>query len=193
MPTRSETRRDILRAARDVIAEDGYPATTFQRIALRAGVSRPTLHYYFNTREQVYGVLLREVLDQLADCVDTARRQRGLRNQLASFLTAMQRCCAADPTAMKFLVTARLEQRRGPLRHDTAELVVATVHGFYDAIAADAAGRGELTAGSDAHAVADMLASVFWGMCFHAGVHRREPATPPSLPGNCCECATTDC
>jgi AcrR family transcriptional regulator len=42
-----------LRAAREVINERGYEAATFQAIAQRAGFSRPTMHYYFHTKEQV--------------------------------------------------------------------------------------------------------------------------------------------
>lgn len=164
-----QTRRTILRAARDVIAECGYPAATFQQIATRAGVSRPTLHYYFGTREQVYDVLLREVHGQMAACVRQARGQTGLRSRLAAFTEEMQRFSAEDPVAMRFLVSARLEQRRGPHRHDAAHLVVSSVHAFYDAIAADAVRHGELGPDIDTHAVADMLASLFWGMAFHAG------------------------
>ncbi|WP_238994733.1 TetR/AcrR family transcriptional regulator [Mycolicibacterium chubuense] len=165
-----QTRLTILRAAREVMAERGYHASTFQQIAARAGVSRPTLHYYFGTREQVYDVLLTEVGAQVTDCVAQARREHGLRPQLTTFITAMQQLSAADPEVMRFLVTARLERcKPPPPRQDAAQAVVAAVHAFYDTIVLDAVRRGELAAGTDAHAVADMLASLFWGTAFHAG------------------------
>jgi AcrR family transcriptional regulator len=50
----TETRARILRAAREVINERGYEAANFQAIASRAGLSRPTMHYYFHTREEIY-------------------------------------------------------------------------------------------------------------------------------------------
>ena len=49
----AETRSRILRPARDVINEHGYEAANFQAIASRAGLSRPTMHYYFHTREAI--------------------------------------------------------------------------------------------------------------------------------------------
>jgi AcrR family transcriptional regulator len=164
-----QTRLVILRAAREVISERGYHAATFQQIAARAGVSRPTLHYYFGNREQVYDVLLAEVRQQVTECIAAAQQQAGLRAQLTEFITAIQGLAGADPTAMRVLVTARLEHQRPSQRHDAAHAVVGLVHAFYDDVVLEAVRRGELPSATDAHAVADMLASLFWGMGFHAG------------------------
>jgi AcrR family transcriptional regulator len=164
-----QTRRTILAAARDVISERGYHAATFQQIASRAGVSRPTLHYHFGSREQVYDCLLADVHQRVSACVAEAAAVPGLCRQAVVFVEAMQRLSADDPAAMRFLVTARLEHQRGLQRHDAAHPVVSTVHGFFDTIAHEAVRNGELRPGTDAHAVADMLAALFWGMGFHAG------------------------
>lgn len=163
------TRRNILDAAREVIAERGYHAATFQQIAVRAGVSRPTLHYYFANREQVYEILLRDAYARVAECAVAAQRESGLRSQLTVFLGAMQDLYITDTATMKFLVSARLEHHRGQQRHDAADAVVSTVQGFYHSIVVQAIAHGELAADTDARAVADMLAALFWGMGFHAG------------------------
>ena len=163
------TRVRILGAAREVIAERGYHATTFQQIALRAGVSRPTLHYYFATREQVYEILLRDAYARVAECAVAAQRESGLRDQLRVFVEQMQQLSLPDAVAMRFLVTARLEHHRGRPRTDAADAVVASVHGFYHSIVMQAIAHGELAADCDPRAVADMLAAVFWGMGFYAG------------------------
>ncbi|MCV7153138.1 TetR/AcrR family transcriptional regulator [Mycolicibacterium pyrenivorans] len=163
------TRRNILDAAREVIVERGYGAATFQKIALRAGVSRPTLHYYFSTREQLYEILLRDAYSRVAECAVAAQREHGLRDQLAVFVLAMQQLNISDTATVRFLVTARLEHHRGGRRSDAADAVVATVHGFYHSIVVQAIAHGELAPDVDALAVADMLAAVFWGMGFHAG------------------------
>lgn len=168
-PDSEATRLRILESARQVIAERGYRAATFQQIALRAGVSRPTLHYYFATREQVYEILLRQIYSQVAECAVAAQREVGLRQQLTVFIEAMQQLMGSDEAAMRFLVAARLEHHRDRQRHDAADAVVATVHGFYQSIVVQAIAHDELAPDTDPRAVADMLAALFWGMGFHAG------------------------
>ncbi|MBX7451221.1 TetR/AcrR family transcriptional regulator [Mycolicibacterium sp. 3033] len=166
------TRRGILVAARGVITERGYQAATFQQIAMRAGVSRPTLHYYFGSREQIYDVLLAEVHHAMMGCVAEAQQQVGLRDQLASFLGSLQRWSLEDADTLRFLVAARLEHHRGPHRAEAAARIFAAVHSFYDSVVVEAMRRGELPSDIDAAAVADMLAGLFWGAGFHAGFLR---------------------
>lgn len=166
------TRRGILEAARDVIGERGYQAATFQQIALRAGVSRPTLHYYFDSRDHIYDVLLTEIHQRLAECVEQAQREVGLRNQLSRFAETLQRWSVEESRTVQFLIAARLEHHRGLHRAEAAARVFAAVHAFYDSVVIQAAQRGELRPGLDVGAVADMLAAVFWGAGFHAGFLR---------------------
>ncbi|EJZ07102.1 TetR/AcrR family transcriptional regulator [Mycolicibacterium vaccae] len=164
-----QTRRTIVCAARELIAERGYHAATFQQIAARAGVSRPTLHYYYATREQLYEALLADVRDSVDACAAEAVQAKTLLTQLAVFGAGIQRLGAAEPALMKVLVTARIDHHRGTHRHDTASALAAAVHAFYDAVVVEAVRRGELPPDTDAHAVADMLGALFWGLGFHTG------------------------
>ena len=164
-----QTRRTIQRAARDLIAERGYHAATFQQIAQRAGVSRPTLHYYFPTREGLYAALLADIRDRVAECATAAVGAGSLRRQLAAFTAELQRLGAAEPALMKMVVTARIDHHRGVHRHEAATEIVSAVHAFYDTVVVDAVGRGELAPDTDVRAVADLLAALFWGLGFHAG------------------------
>ncbi|PRC49299.1 TetR/AcrR family transcriptional regulator, partial [Mycobacterium sp. ITM-2017-0098] len=95
-----QTRRTIQRAARDLIADRGYHAATFQQIAQRAGVSRPTLHYYFPTREVLYEALLADIRDRVAECAATAAGEGSLLTQLAAFTSELGRLGAAEPALM---------------------------------------------------------------------------------------------
>ena len=166
------TRRTILLAARDVIVERGYQAATFQQIAARAGVSRPTLHYYFRSREHIYDVLLAEIHHKLVDCAAEAQREPGLRNQLSHFLDSLHRSSVEERTTLRFLVAARLEHRRGLHGAEGAARVFAAVHSFLDAVVGQAVRRGELPTDIDVAVVADMLAALFWGAGFHGGFLR---------------------
>ncbi|MCG7593512.1 TetR/AcrR family transcriptional regulator [Mycobacterium sp. PSTR-4-N] len=165
------TRQTIVRAARDVITECGYPAATFQQIAVRAGVSRPTLHYYFQTRDQVYETLVQAVHAQITACIAHARQRSDSRGQLVAFTEEVVRLCGEDPGALRFLVTVQVEQRRGVHRSPTAESVIAAIHGFYGSLAAAVSDDG-------ARGLADLLASVFWGIAFHAGFVARDGKGP---------------
>src|SRR5256714_13952232 len=105
----AETRARILRAAREVINERGYEAANFQAIASRAGLSRPTMHYYFHTREEIYDCLVAEAYLIVADCIAQAKHEDTLLNQLSAFVAGAYRSGFGDPTMMKFIITARLE------------------------------------------------------------------------------------
>ncbi len=163
------TRQTILRAARDVISSSGYPAATFQQIALRAGVSRPTLHYYFETRDHVYETLVQAMGAQIAASIAEAQERVEPRGQLVAFTETVERLCGEDPGALRFLVTIQVEQHRGVHCSPTAASVIAAIHAFYDSVA-DAA------LGDDGRGLADLLASMFWGLAFHAGFVARDGA-----------------
>lgn len=165
----AETRARILRAAREVINERGYEAANFQAIASRAGLSRPTMHYYFRTREQMYDCLITEAYLIVCDCIAQAKREDTLLNQLAAFVAAAHRSGFADQSMLRFVITARLEFHRSPSLRDNPGPVVAAVQGFYASVVDDAIARGEIPADTDAAAVVNMLLALFLGMGFFAG------------------------
>ena len=165
----AETRARILRAARDVINERGYEAANFQAIASRAGLSRPTMHYYFHTREEIYDCLVAEAYSVVADCIAQAKCEDTLLNQLAAFVAAAYRSGFTDRAMMRFTVTARLESHRSPSLRQNSGPVIAAVHAFYTSVVDDAIVRGEIPADTDAAAVVNMLLAMFLGMGFYAG------------------------
>jgi AcrR family transcriptional regulator len=165
----AETRARILRAAREVIIERGYEAANFQAIASRAGLSRPTMHYYFHTREEIYDCLIAEAYSIVADCIAQAKRQDTLLNQLSTFATAAGRSGFADQSMLRFVIAARLESHRSPSLREHPGPVVSAVHAFYASVVDDAMARGEIPPETDAPAVVNMLLAMFLGMGFYAG------------------------
>ncbi|MGE0217381.1 TetR/AcrR family transcriptional regulator [Mycolicibacterium sp.] len=163
------TRRRILDAAREVIAERGQAGATFQLIAARAAVSRPTLHYYFNTREHVYDILLRDAATRVHRCATDALREENLYGQLRVFVTAIGRLSVEDGVFVRFLVAAGVDRYRRRERSAAADALVATVQGACRTMVVRAMGRGEVPAGTDVGAVADMLAATFWGLGLSGG------------------------
>ncbi len=168
----------ILRAAREVINERGYEAATFQAIAQRAGFSRPTMHYSFHTKEQVYESLQQDAYSVVSDCIAQARRRNTLLKQLATFVAGAQRMDMADGSMMRFIIASRLEMHRNPSLRGTATPAASAVAGFYEWMVDDAVRRGEIPPEADKRAIVDMLFAMFWGMGFFAGyVHQPEDVT----------------
>jgi AcrR family transcriptional regulator len=60
-----DTKKKILAAAEKVFHHNGFKGTRTAMIAEEAGISRTMLHYYFNTKEALFG----EVLDQTLGAV----------------------------------------------------------------------------------------------------------------------------
>lgn len=61
----AERRKQVLAAAREVIEEQGLAMLTMERIALRAGVSKPVAYSQFPNRSAVLVALLEEFWDDL--------------------------------------------------------------------------------------------------------------------------------
>lgn len=64
--SRAETRLKVFTAAIDLIAEQGYNATTVEAIADRAGVAKGTVFYNFGSKEALFAQLLDYGIGRLA-------------------------------------------------------------------------------------------------------------------------------
>lgn len=161
-----ETRNRILRAARQVINERGFPAATFQAIAQQADLSRPTLHYYFTSREEIYDVLVEEAGAVVADCIASAEPHDTLAASLSSLISAIWDTDYRDRSQIAFLISARLESSRNPdLGYDR----VTALRSHLAALVDQAAARGELRGGGDTAPIVDMLNAMLWGVGLYAG------------------------
>ncbi|MDT5177122.1 MAG: hypothetical protein QOJ95_1320 [Mycobacterium sp.] len=162
----AETRNRILRASRQVINERGYQAATFQAIAVAAGLSRPTLHYYFASREEIYRALVAETSVIITDFVAAARRQSTLAEQFAALVAAIREADFRDRSQIAFLISARLESTRNP---ELRAYAVDGLKDFLTTLVVDAKGRGELADDTATGPVVEMLQAMLWGVGFYAG------------------------
>src|SRR5213078_2413847 len=62
---RSARRKQLLAAAQDVFAANGYHAAAMDEIAERAGVSKPVLYQHFPGKLELYLALLEIHVDEL--------------------------------------------------------------------------------------------------------------------------------
>jgi TetR/AcrR family transcriptional regulator len=94
----------IARAAARLFAEKGYEATSVREIVMAAGVAKPTLYYYFQSKEGlahalitgsliVLGSTLEQIVSHVADPVDC----------LEQVIEAHYNFCREDPDRVRFI------------------------------------------------------------------------------------------
>lgn len=57
------TEARIVRAAYGIFLLYGYHGTKLEQIATRAGVSKSSIHYYFRSKEKLYGIVVELIID----------------------------------------------------------------------------------------------------------------------------------
>lgn len=92
----------ILEAALRCLARDGYAAASLQRIADEAGVQKRMVHYYFDSREQLFDRVVRRVGDRLLAQVEDA--VEGLEDPVDIVAAAFDRLWAGITTDRALLV-----------------------------------------------------------------------------------------
>ncbi|MFF8934419.1 TetR/AcrR family transcriptional regulator [Streptomyces paradoxus] len=69
---RAARERQVLDAATEEFGRHGYEATTVAAIATKVGVTKPLLHHYFGSKQDLYLACLNPVGDRLLHAVRTA-------------------------------------------------------------------------------------------------------------------------
>lgn len=175
----AETRKRILRAAREVFSERGYDAATFQAIAVRADLTRPAINHYFSDKLALYREVTKETNEVLVGAsIRRARGEKTLVGRVSAFIDAATQADIENRTASAFLITVALESQRHPdLSDEEADSVRATRE-FLSWAINDAIKRGEVPADTDAPALTETLLAVLLGVGFYAGfVAKRELET----------------
>ncbi len=57
---RSETKQKLMEAALEVFTEKGFAGASTREIVEKSGVTKPTLYYYFGSKENLYRTLIEE-------------------------------------------------------------------------------------------------------------------------------------
>ena len=96
----------LVKAARELFAEQGFVATTRDQIAERAGVTRGALYHHFESKTAVAAAVVAALEDELvARVVGAATEAEDVRTQLHLACRAYMDA-AADPTIARILADA---------------------------------------------------------------------------------------
>ena len=85
---RLRNQAQIMRAAEQVFAEQGYRGATTAAIADRAGLPKANVHYYFGTKEALYRAVLDDILDLWLGELDYITADREPAEALGHFIHA---------------------------------------------------------------------------------------------------------
>ncbi len=107
--------RQILQAARTILARRGYAGTTVSLVAAEAGVSRGLLHYYFKNKEDM---LARVIDENMAASVilveDLLARSRNATEIADRLVEALQQLFKIDPDFFSLFFEAEAAARQSP-------------------------------------------------------------------------------
>jgi AcrR family transcriptional regulator len=134
-PQNARSRRTVaalVRAARELIEEDGFAALTMAAVAQRAGVSRRAVYLHFATRTDLLGALYRSLgetedlgrsLQAVWDCPDAttaltewAEHITRSHPRILGVLRAVERARYDDPDAAELWQTAQGNWLKGSRR-----------------------------------------------------------------------------
>ncbi len=64
-----EVRDRIFRSALRNFSHKGYAATSLREVSEDAGTTKPMIYYYFGSKEGLYGSIVRDILEEMADAI----------------------------------------------------------------------------------------------------------------------------
>ena len=163
---------EIVEAALEVFAEKGFAAARLDEIASRAGVSKGALYLYFETKEELFRAVVRDVAAPNIEAVRAmAETYQGSFAELAPLILGRMAqiiCASSLPAVVKMVVG---ESRNFPdlarVWHDT---VVSKALGLMTGLIVRAQERGEVGPGDPrlfaVSLVGPMVVSILWREVF---------------------------
>jgi len=121
-----ESRKAILRAAREGFAARGFYGTSMEYITRNAGVSKGAVYWYFPGKWEVYKAVVAEEAERLIEIVLPPGLELPAGEAMDFFLTRGERLIdlfAEDPVCRLLFIHLQLEAMRG--REEMIELVTA--------------------------------------------------------------------
>lgn len=141
-----------LPAALHLFLDQGLDGTRVDAIVAATGIPKATLYYHFDSKEAIFAFLLRELLDELAEAVDAAKRGPGAaRERLVAVIEAIVGAMAANPTSCLVLLSNLSRAGRMP---EIAGSVQAAFHAPVEELLVEGSRDGSLRATGPATASA---------------------------------------
>ncbi|MFG3440364.1 TetR/AcrR family transcriptional regulator [Nonomuraea sp. NPDC047897] len=170
--SRPDTRARVFAAAIDLMAEQGYAATTVEAIAERAGVAKGTVFYNFGSKEALFAALLEHSVARLAEALSQAATGDSPLARLDNVVLGQLRFFDEHGPLARVLLA---EMWRTAWQEAVAQLREHAL-GVYARVLRDAVAAGDIRPGLDVETAATAL----FGMVLTVAIERR--ALHPSRP-----------
>jgi AcrR family transcriptional regulator len=173
------TRERLLRAARELIEEGGYGASTVAAIADRAGVAAGTLYRHFPSKEELFVELFRSVCDREVAAMRAAAAAMPAESSHVDVLVEVLSTFAARALRRPRLAWALLAEPVDPLV-DAERLAYRS---RYSALTAEAL-RAGIEAGELPDQNVELTAAALVGGCGEALVGPLSPVAAQGRPSD---------
>ncbi|WP_156915708.1 TetR/AcrR family transcriptional regulator [Desulfatirhabdium butyrativorans] len=77
----NQNKEQILKAAAKLFSENGYAGTSIREIVEAAGITKPTLYYYFQNKEELYLDLMETAINTFHGVLQESRSENGTTEQ----------------------------------------------------------------------------------------------------------------
>ena len=98
---RKRNREQILAAAEQEFATNGFGATTVQRIADRAGLPKSNVLYYFSNKKRIYYALMDDIMGRWNDVLSKVKAEDDPATTLAGFIHTKMEMSRTHPLASR--------------------------------------------------------------------------------------------
>lgn len=179
----AETRRRILHSARQVFSSTGFDRASLKEIAEAAGLTRNAIANYFPNKIDLHAAAFASIQeDAVARILGDAARVDGPvdRRIFALFHSAIE-FNKTDDTFVRFLITSTVDATHHPELRDHSLRQLVEVRTFIRDVLATAVSRGELDAGTDPGATAQVFADLLWGLAMDTGFFSDDQRTGRTL------------
>src|SRR5262252_3414775 len=173
---------EIVETALAVFAEKGFAAAKLDNVARRAGISKPTLYLYFETKEEIFRAVARAAVASLLEALES--QPEGPDAPFAQLAPKLLSRAAGMMMGGRVPAIARMvvgESRNFPdlarIWHDD---VVTSVIGMVTGIIARAQARGEVAPGDPRLHAFSLMGPMVMAMLFRE-VFGGVGAHPPDL------------
>jgi AcrR family transcriptional regulator len=137
----------ILKKALELFSEKGYDATSVREICEAAGITKPTLYYFYGSKEGVYRAIVQGALERFQTGLVLALDGEGsLRDRLVRMARAYVDATLREPDLARFIIALI----HNPPRSAPATDFVGFYQGILDTLARtvdEAITRGEIHPG----------------------------------------------
>lgn len=102
----STTKSTIFRVAAKLFAEKGYNGVSMREISERSRVTKPTIYYYFGSKEGIYRALIKEgITYHTEDLKSIAALDIPVKQKLIELMKRRFRICVRYPEMSKFFIS----------------------------------------------------------------------------------------